>query len=228
MSYYEEKLAASSLERCYELASPRVQHYLRAEVEFAVGCLRPTDIVLDLGCGYGRTLRDLARAAAFVVGIDTSAASLELARERLQVPNVLLARMDASALAFAEGSFDAVLCLQNGISAFGVDPRVLVEQALRVLKPDGRALFSTYSQQFWPHRLAWFEAQAAAGLIGAIDHRRTGDGVIVCADGLKLTAVGLAEFASVIEGLDVDMESREVDDSSVFYVLRKRSGDGGE
>ena len=81
--YYEQKLAASLLERCYELAPPRVQQYLRAEVDFAVDRLRPTDIILDLGCGYGRTLPDMARAAAFVVGVDTSEPSLGLGRKRL-------------------------------------------------------------------------------------------------------------------------------------------------
>lgn len=81
--YYKQKLSASALERCYEIASPRVQQYLRAEMAFVVGRLRKTDVVLDLGCGYGRTLPDLVRAAAVVVGIDTSDASLALARERL-------------------------------------------------------------------------------------------------------------------------------------------------
>jgi SAM-dependent methyltransferase len=220
--YYDKKLAASSLEHCYQLAPPRVQQYLRAEVDFVAGRLRPTDVVLDLGCGYGRTLPDLARAAAFVVGIDTSEPSLALARERLGAfSNVLLAKMDASRLAFVDGSFDAVICIQNGISAFHVDQRELVREALRVLKPDGTAMFSSYSDRFWEHRLAWFEAQASAGLIGEIDRRRTGNGVITCTDGLTLTAVEQAEFTGLIAGLDAEVESTEVDESSWFYVLRR-------
>jgi len=221
-SYYDRKLAARSLERCYELASPRVQQYLRAEVEFVVGRLRATDVALDLGCGYGRTLPVLARAAAFVVGIDTSELSLALARERLAgLANCLLARMDASSLAFVDGSFDAVVCIQNGISAFHVDQRELMRESLRVLKPGGAAMFSSYSDRFWKHRLAWFEAQAAAGLIGEIDAERTGDGVIVCTDGLTLTTVRPADFADLIAGLDVQAESTEVDESLWFYTLRK-------
>ncbi len=220
--YYDKELAASSLERCYELAPPRVQQYLRAEVDFVVSRLRLTDLVLDLGCGYGRTLPDLARAAAFVVGIDTSEPSLALARERLGAyPNVLLTRMNASDLAFVDGSFDAVVCVQNGISAFHNDQRELVREALRVLKAGGTAVFSSYSDRFWEHRLAWFEAQAAEGLIGGIDRQRTGNGVIVCADGLTLTAVGPAEFAGLIAGLGAELESTEVDESSWCYVLRK-------
>jgi SAM-dependent methyltransferase len=225
--YYDRKLAASSLERVYELAPPRVQQYLRAEVDFAVGRLGPTAVVLDLGCGYGRTLPDLARAAAFVVAIDTSESSLALARARLSgLTNVLLARMDASRLAFADGSFDAVVCIQNGISAFHVDQRLVVCEALRVLRPGGVAMFSSYSDQFWEHRLAWFEAQAAAGLIGEIDPERTGEGVIVCTDGLTLTTVRPAEFATLVAGLDPRWETIEVDGSSRFYVLQKPGQSG--
>ena len=220
--YYEQKLAAGSLQRVYELASPRVRRYLDAEVDFVVERLRPTDAVLDLGCGYGRTLPRLAGKAGLVVGIDTSASSLALARERLdRYPNVLLARMDASGLTFVDGSFDAVVCIQNGIAAFAVDQRGLVRESLRVLRPGGTAMFSSYADRFWQHRLDWFEAQAAAGLIGEIDRERTGDGIIVCRDGLTLTTVRPADFAALVAGLNVSWQAVEVDRSSQFYVLEK-------
>jgi 2-polyprenyl-6-hydroxyphenyl methylase/3-demethylubiquinone-9 3-methyltransferase len=199
-----------------------VRDYLRAEAGFVEGQLRRDDIVLDLGCGYGRTLAVLAEKAALVVGIDTSAASLALASELLeQRRNILLARMDASSLAFVEGSFDIVACIQNGISAFAVDQRLLVCEALRVLRPGGTALFSSYTDSFWPHRLDWFARQAASGLIGEIDEERTGEGVIVCRDGLILTTVRLVDFAGLVAGLDVSWQAVEIDNSSQFYVLKK-------
>ncbi len=220
--YYERKLAAGWLQRVYELAPPRVRRYLDAEVDFVVRRLRPTDLVLDLGCGYGRTLPHLAGKAALIVGIDTSAASLALARERLnRCPNVLLARMDASSLAFVEDSFDVVVCIQNGIAAFQIDQRGLVRESLRVLRPGGTAMFSSYADRFWAHRLEWFEAQAAAGLIGEIDRERTGQGIIFCRDGLTLTTVRPADFAALVVGLNVSWQAIEVDQSSQFYVLKK-------
>lgn len=220
--YYDKRLAGSSLERAYQLAPSRIQRYLRAELDFVVANLPPLSLVLDLGCGYGRTLPDLARRAAFVVGIDTSVSSLALARERLRAyPNVLLAHMEAGSLAFTENSFDAVVCIQNGISAFGTNRRVLLRESLRVLRPGGRALFSTYAERFWDDRMEWFERQAEAGLIGAIDRERSGNGTIVCADGLRLTAVVPAEFAGLIAGLDAGLETLEIDCSSRFYILQK-------
>ena len=41
--------------------------------------IKPTHLVCDFGCGVGRTLRFLAARAKQVVGVDFSAASLEIA-----------------------------------------------------------------------------------------------------------------------------------------------------
>jgi SAM-dependent methyltransferase len=227
--YYKQKLAADRLARCYEIASPRVRQYLRAEMDFVVSRLRETSVVLDLGCGYGRTLPDLVSAAAIVVGIDTSEASLALARERISAfPSCLLARMDATALSFVDATFDVVVCIQNGMCAFRVDKQRLIEESLRVLRPGGVAMFSAYAERFWPHRLSWFNAQAETGLIGPIDRQRTRDGVIVCEDGLILSTVRPEEFSALVAGLDVQLESVEVDESSQFYVLTKPRRDSEE
>jgi 2-polyprenyl-6-hydroxyphenyl methylase/3-demethylubiquinone-9 3-methyltransferase len=221
-SYYSTALAAERLARCYELAPPRVRQYLRAEVEFVTAQLRGGDVVLDLGCGYGRTLPAFADAAGFAVGVDTSADSLRLAADRLAGRrDCLLVRADATALPFADGSFDLVACVQNGISAFHCDQRRLLTEALRVLRPGRPACFSTYSASFWPDRLAWFEVQAGAGLLGEIDRERTGNGVIVCRDGFSATTVDREGFAGLTQGLGVESELVEVDGSSLFCVLTK-------
>jgi len=129
--------------------------------------------------------------------------------------------MDASRLAFVDGSFDLVACVQNGICAYAVDQRALIRESLRVLRPGGKALFSSYAESFWGPRLAWFERQAAAGLIGEIDHERSGEGVIVCRDGLRLPLLRPAEFAALAAGLEVAWQAVEVDHSSQFYLLEK-------
>lgn len=218
--YYKERLAAEQLQQCYRLAPARVRQYLRAEVEFVVARLRPDDVVLDLGCGYGRTMPAFAGSSRWIVGTDNSLASLRLARQRLGAATYCsLLCADAKQLGFAAGSFDRVVCIQNGISAFHVDRRVLVREVVRVLRPRGMALFSTYSDRFWEDRLDWFERQSAAGLIGDIDRILTRDGVIVCKDGFTAGTVHEEEFRTLVANLDVELESFEVDDSSVFYLV---------
>jgi len=220
--YYAEKLAAERLKKCYEIASPRVKMYLKAEVDFVLTKIQPIDLVLDLGCGYGRIIPYLARHAGCVVGIDNSFPSLLLGKEFLRsVPNTLLLEMDAARLAFRDDSFDVVICIQNGISAFHIDQRQLIREAVRVAKPGGRILFSTYSEKFWEHRLEWFERQSEAGLLGEIDQEKTGNGIIICKDGFKATTVGPEEFLALASPLNMETQIIEVDESSLFYEIKK-------
>lgn len=218
--YYAQRLAAQRLERCYEVAPPRVRQYLEAEIEHISDRLWPTDNVLELGCGYGRIAFRLAARARRVVGIDVAPASVALASERageISVCQFLL--MDAAILGFRNGTFDAVVCAQNGICAFRVDQRALLAEALRVTRPGGRVLVSTYADRFWPHRLAWFEAQAAEGLLGPIDRERTGNGVIACTDGFRSGRLTPGELSALCSDLGVPVAVTEVDDSSVFAEI---------
>ena len=219
--YYEDKLSAERLRRCYEVAPPRTRQYLAAEIQHVLGKIGPADTVLELGCGYGRVLADLAARAAVVVGIDNSPSSIELARELLGgTANCRLAVMDAAALGLPDAAFDLVICIQNGISAFKVNQRDLLCESLRVTKPGGRVLVSSYAAAFWNARLEWFERQAEHGLIGEIDRQRTGDGVIVCRDGFKATTVGPEEFRALASSLGVEPMIEEVDGSSLFCEIR--------
>jgi ubiquinone/menaquinone biosynthesis C-methylase UbiE len=222
--YYDDKLAAERLRRCYELASPRVRRYLAAELEYVLGRLEPGDVALELGCGYGRILGPLAERVSLAVGVDTSFASLALAREELALyENVRLINADAARLGGRDNLFDVVACIQNGISAFHVEPRELVAEAVRVTRPGGTVLFSSYAEAFWEERLAWFEAQAAEGLLGEIDYARTGDGVIVCRDGFTATTFAPEDFLALAASLGLAARVEEVDGSSLFCEIVKPS-----
>lgn len=219
-SYYDTTLSGERLKRCYELAPPRVRAHLAAEVEHVRRRVRVGDRVLELGCGYGRVLRELASVARLVVGIDTSLPSLRTARGYAARPgNVRLAAMDAIAPAFRGGGFDLVCCIQNGISAFHVDQRILLGRAVELTRTGGLVLASSYADGFWEHRLEWFRLQAAQGLVGPIDEAATGDGVIVCKDGFTATTVTPGRFAQLAGGLGRGVSIDVVDDSTVFCEI---------
>jgi 2-polyprenyl-6-hydroxyphenyl methylase/3-demethylubiquinone-9 3-methyltransferase len=220
--YYCRALAGERLRRVYDVASPRVRQYLDAELGHVVAHLGPEDVVLELGCGYGRVLPALAAGCQLVIGIDTSRPSIELGRRLLAgVANCRLFEMNALDLSFPDGFFDRVVCIQNGISAFHVDQGRLLREALRVTRPGGRALFSSYAAAFWPHRLDWFRLQAQAGLIGELDEAKTRDGVIVCRDGFTASTVSPGQFRAIAEGLCSEVRVTAVDDSSLFCELTR-------
>jgi ubiquinone/menaquinone biosynthesis C-methylase UbiE len=219
-AYYSQKLSAMRLKQAYDIAPPRIRQYLDAEVKHVMEKIRLGDHVVELGCGYGRILPQLAKNAGWVVGIDRSLPTLELAQQILEtIPNCSLSQMNAVSLGFRDGTFDCVVCIQNGISAFHVDQRALISESVRVTRPGGTVLYSSYSDKFWEDRLQWFELQSKAGLLGAIDYYKTKNGVIVCKDGFTATTVRGEDFLALTAHLSVDVQIVEVDESSLFCEI---------
>ena len=223
-SYYAQKLSALRLEQVYALAGERVRQYLRAEIDHVARGVTPGDCVLELGCGSGRVMDSLTEKSGRVWGIDTALESLQLYRRRC--PCAALAAMDAGRLAFKAQRFDLIVGIQNFISACKVPPQQLLLESLKAARPGGRILLSSYADQFWPHRLAWFRQQAAAGLLGPLDETATGDGVIVCKDGFRATTFSRKAFLDLASACRVPAQVYTVDDSSVFCEIRvpKRMG----
>jgi SAM-dependent methyltransferase len=104
---------------------------------------RAGESVLDIGCGGGETVLELARAVApegTVLGIDLSAAVLAFARRAVKdCERVRLVEADAQVFPFEPALFDAAF------SRFGVmffaDPITAFSNIHRSLKPGGRLAF---------------------------------------------------------------------------------------
>lgn len=221
-NYYSKKLSSENLKRVYEIATPRVQQYLNAELEHVIKKIHASDSVLELGCGYGRIFPSLLKKSKTVVGIDTSLSSLMLGKEMNSSSNCFFAQMNADQLAFPNNTFDVVLAIQNGISAFHVDKKKLLRESLRVTKPNGVVLFSSYSEKFWKFRLEWFQLQSDAGLLGEIDFEKTCDGTIVCKDGFTATTVSAQSFHELTADIkNISVKTEEVDESSIFCEITK-------
>ena len=98
----------------------------------------PTDAVLDIGCGTGRTTRDAARAAhqGTALGVDLGLAMLDVARRRAAeegLTNVHFERADAQVHPFPSKAFD-VMISRTGTMFFG-DPEAAFANIARALKP---------------------------------------------------------------------------------------------
>ena len=95
--------------------------------------------VLEIGVGTGIAL-PLYQAGHLVTGIDLSPDMLRRARERVaarRLANVeALIEMDASALTFADASFD--LGVAMFVMSVVPDPAMVLAEAVRVVRPGGR------------------------------------------------------------------------------------------
>lgn len=219
--YYSRKLASNNLKRCYDLAPARVKQYLQAEIDYVLQHINSSDTVIELGCGYGRVIKQIQSYSAILIGIDTSLESLELALDFTgHSSKCILIQTRAERLPLRNGSVDKVVCIQNGISAFNVNPLTLIKESIRVTRKGGCCLFSSYSDSFWEDRLEWFVLQSEEGLIGNIDWSKTSNGDIVCKDGFKASTFRAEDFVRLTDQLQLNAMTCEIDESSVFCEIR--------
>jgi SAM-dependent methyltransferase len=110
--------------------------------------------VLEVGCGAGVDLARFAKGGAEVTGADLAPSAIELARANFSQQG-LRGRFevaDGEHLPFPDNSFDLVYA--HGVVQYTADPRQLVEECRRVLKPGGEAVFQVYNRVSWLNGLS--------------------------------------------------------------------------
>jgi SAM-dependent methyltransferase len=117
-----------------------------ADALIAHASVRPGEVVLDVGCGYGVTAIMLARVVGptgRVIGLDVSAPMLELARARSAgITNIEWIEADATTYGFVPGSVDLVFS-RFGVMFFG-DPVAAFANLRRALRPEGQLVFACW------------------------------------------------------------------------------------
>ena len=123
--------------------------------------LRPDDLFLDAGAGFGRHAFEAARRGARVVALDYAAEELTGTRATFaamavagEIPMdrfVGVLRGDATKLPFADGLFDRIVTsevlehIQDDVAAIG--------ELTRVLKPGGT--LGVTVPTWWPEKINW-------------------------------------------------------------------------
>ncbi|MET8998385.1 methyltransferase domain-containing protein [Amycolatopsis sp. NPDC004169] len=131
--------------------------------------------VLDVGGGAGHQSLPLARAGHDVTLLDSSAAMLAKARQRLPA-GVTFVEADAADAAAAVGGrlFDAVLC--HGVLGYLERPEPVLDQLCRCAAPGGLVSIMTGNADAaavrpamegrWEDALAAFDARTEIGVLG--------------------------------------------------------------
>jgi len=129
---------------CYELTAIQLEPV--AEDLVARAILQEGERVLDVGCGTGNAALLATYGGARATGVDAAARLIRVAQRRADVDGVkdvaTFVVGDAQALPFEDAAFDVVLSVFGIV--FAADAERAFAEALRVLRPGGRALFTAW------------------------------------------------------------------------------------
>jgi 2-polyprenyl-6-hydroxyphenyl methylase/3-demethylubiquinone-9 3-methyltransferase len=132
-------------EGCHPIALLRAENRLRNP--WIAGKIGTKSKVLDIGCGAGFLTNFLAELGHEVSGVDLSQQSLELAKEKDTTKSVSYQAADATQLPFDATTFDVVCAMD--LLEHVPDPKAVIAEASRVLRPGGLFFFHTFNRNFW-------------------------------------------------------------------------------
>jgi ubiquinone/menaquinone biosynthesis C-methylase UbiE len=117
------------------------------------------DRFLDVACGTGGLVREVAPQVDRALGVDLSEGMLEIARARTaaaadhsRLANIEFHQAPSDALPFADGEFTALVCT-TALHHFP-DPQASISEMARVLAPGGRLVIGDASRDLLVTKLA--------------------------------------------------------------------------
>jgi len=111
--------------------------------------------LLEIGVGLGTDFIRFVRAGAIATGVDLTEHAVELVRRRLTLEGLTaeVRTADAENLPFEDGSFDRVYSW--GVLHHTPDTGRSISEAIRILRPGGKACVMLYARHSWVSYGLW-------------------------------------------------------------------------
>jgi ubiquinone/menaquinone biosynthesis C-methylase UbiE len=140
----KERVLWEKIAPTYDKQSSKFEQAYKNSIEKSKKVLKNTDKVLEIACGTGIISLGIAEQVNNVIGVDISPKMITIAKEKLlklPINNVNFNIADGYSLQYEDNTFDAIL-LFNSLHIVK-DPCVLLDEAYRLLKPNGYLITAT-------------------------------------------------------------------------------------
>ncbi len=135
------------------VATPAYTEWFNEEKKYLHNVITPNSNVLEVGCGYGRSISDILDITTNVTGIDHDPHAVKDARKIFSnFPSVQILNAKATQLPFSNQEFDYSMCLTT-FANFGESKYAVLGEMKRVLKSDGKIIISVFSEDALEERL---------------------------------------------------------------------------
>lgn len=135
-------------ERWLHLENNFKKEWLKKENYLLKTAIKKDFIVLDVGCGFGRHIKLLAKNCKKIYGIDNCQREIFKARKNLRKSkNAKICLADAVDLPFKNNLFNLVICMTNTFGVLGKKKKQALREMKRVLKKNGQIILSVYSDK---------------------------------------------------------------------------------
>lgn len=194
---------------------PLVRDFLKKEDIFLKKNIKPNSRVLDVGCGYGRTIINIYGIPSQIYGIDNSEVMVDRARADLtDYPDVIISLEDAINMSFEDDFFDHCICAGNTFGNMDYKKIAVLEEMKRVTKRDGSIYISVFSEKSLPFRAASY---LKAGMPLEMDD--FDDETLVSENGLKLEQFTKEKLAKMFKRINLKYVIENLNEISYICTL---------
>jgi 2-polyprenyl-6-hydroxyphenyl methylase/3-demethylubiquinone-9 3-methyltransferase len=158
---------------------PLFKIWFKKENSYLRKIITKGSVVLDVGCGSGKNIKEIANVAERVVGIDNDELFFkENKKILLEFKNVEVFLEDAQRMHFKNNTFDYTICMGATFGNFGLNKTKILREMKRVTKKGGKIIVSVYSEKALPVRLKVYQK------IGFLVNKVSRDGTVVGENGV--------------------------------------------
>lgn len=134
------------LEKWLRKGTPLLKDWLKKENNYLKKHIKGNSVILDIGCGFGRNIKELIGRNRKLFGIDCDRSVFRVVKKDLaSYKNVSLFLERAEKLHFKDNTFDCVICMGNTFGNMSSKTKVLNE-VQRVVKKGGKIIISVFSE----------------------------------------------------------------------------------